>query len=142
VDREAREEVALRRRAATLGDVLRRLARGERLLRELLDRDLGAAAPGLLSKREAARRLGIDRGTTLEDLVRTGRLRTVLALTGKGIRVPSAEVARLLREGLPPVVAPPAAANRRRACAKKPVSGDELERAIRSIPIPARRDED
>ncbi len=47
----------------------------------------------LLSKREAAKRLGIDRGTTLEYLIETGRLRTV-TIVGR-VRIPVAELDRL-----------------------------------------------
>lgn len=51
----------------------------------------------LLSKREAARRLGIDRGTTLEILIHTKQLKLVHA--GKRKRIPEPEVERLVREG-------------------------------------------
>lgn len=51
----------------------------------------------LLSKREAAKRLGVDRGTTLEVLIATKQLKTVR--TGKRVRIPAAEVERLVREG-------------------------------------------
>ncbi len=49
----------------------------------------------LLSKRAAARLLGIDRGTTLERLIRDGHLRLVMG------RVPDTEIERLLANGLP-----------------------------------------
>jgi excisionase family DNA binding protein len=143
VDREAREEVALRRKAPTFGEVLRQLARVERLLQELLDRDHAAerrAEPKLLSKREAARRLRVDRGSTLEDLVRAGRLRTVPALSGNGVRIPSQDVERLLGEGLQPNMAPPARRRRDRARGSSVESGSEIARRIRAIPIP-RQDE-
>ncbi len=51
----------------------------------------------LLSKRAAARLLGIDRGTTLERLIRDGHLRLVMG------RVPDTEIERLLAQGLPDV---------------------------------------
>ncbi len=49
----------------------------------------------LLSKRAAARLLGIDRGTTLERLVRDGHLRLVMG------KVPDTEIERLLADGIP-----------------------------------------
>lgn len=52
---------------------------------------------GLLSMREAARRLGIDRSSTLPELIRTGRIAVVL----KGTRpaIPVSEVERIAQEG-------------------------------------------
>ena len=64
--------------AAELGPLLRRLGRSERRL---------------LSKREAARRLGIDRGTTLQDLIRSGQVRTVI-LAGR-VKIPAGEIERI-----------------------------------------------
>jgi hypothetical protein len=49
----------------------------------------------LLSRREAARMLGVDRGTTLEALIRDGHLRLVLG------KIPIADLERLLAEGIP-----------------------------------------
>lgn len=54
----------------------------------------------LLSKRAAARLLGVDRGTTLEALVRDGHLRLVMG------KIPDTEIERLLVEGLPEGTAP------------------------------------
>jgi excisionase family DNA binding protein len=51
----------------------------------------------LLSLREAARRLGVDRNSTLRELIQNGRLRVVSA-NGK-LRVPATEVERLALEG-------------------------------------------
>ncbi len=51
----------------------------------------------VLSKREAAHLLGIDRGRTLGDLLRSGQLHAVP--WGKGERIPLEEVQRLAREG-------------------------------------------
>jgi excisionase family DNA binding protein len=51
----------------------------------------------LLSQREAAHRLGVDRNTTLVDLIRTGQIRTV-EVNGKR-KVPASEVERLAQEG-------------------------------------------
>jgi len=64
--------------ALDLAPLLRRLGRSERRL---------------LSKREAARRLGIDRGTTLQDLIRSGQIRTVV-LAGR-VKIPVSEIERI-----------------------------------------------
>jgi excisionase family DNA binding protein len=50
--------------------------------------------PGLLSFRRAARVLGISRETTLPDLVRDGRLKTVRV--GSRLKIPVTEIKRLL----------------------------------------------
>jgi excisionase family DNA binding protein len=55
-------------------------------------------AAGLLSKREAARLLGVDRATTLEDWLSTGRIKAV-DLAGR-VRIPRAEVERVINEGV------------------------------------------
>lgn len=55
------------------------------------------SGPLVVSKREAARLLGIDRGRTLGALLRAGQLRTVP--WGRGSRIPLEEVQRLAREG-------------------------------------------
>jgi excisionase family DNA binding protein len=130
--------------ARTVEELAEQLDRVERLLLDLV-RERGASraanAPPL-SKREAARRLGIDRGTTLEDLIRERKLQTVPALNGKGVRIPAHEVERLRREGLPPAGPQATSATRRPpARAKKSASGAELEQAIRSIPVPRLDDE-
>lgn len=49
----------------------------------------------LLSKRAAARLLGVDRGTTLEGLIRDGHLRMLMG------KIPDTEIDRLLAEGIP-----------------------------------------
>ncbi|WP_375757421.1 helix-turn-helix domain-containing protein [Corallococcus exercitus] len=53
----------------------------------------------LLSKKEAARRLGVDRATTLEQLIASGHIKTV-PFNGR-LRIPLAEVERVLNEGIP-----------------------------------------
>jgi hypothetical protein len=60
-------------------------------------RDRRNSQKGLLSMREAARRLGIDRSSTLPELIRTGRIAVVL----KGTRpaIPVSEVERIAQEG-------------------------------------------
>jgi hypothetical protein len=130
--------------ARTVEELAKQLDRVERLLLDLVRERGGARAANAppLSKRAAARRLGIDRGTTLEDLIREQKLQTVPALNGKGVRIPAHEVERLLREGLPSAGAPPPSGARRPpARAKRSASGAELEQAIRSIPIPRPDDE-
>jgi excisionase family DNA binding protein len=67
-------------------------------LRHWRDEGHAVTVPRLaLSKREAARLLGIDRGKTLHALIRAGRLRTVP--WGSGRRIPREDVERLAREG-------------------------------------------
>jgi excisionase family DNA binding protein len=58
-----------------------------------------SAGSELLSKKEAARRLGVDRATTLEGLIASGNLKTV-PFNGR-VRIPLAEVERVLNEGIP-----------------------------------------
>ena len=61
----------------------------------------------LLSLRQAARRLGVDRNTTLAKLIRTGQLRGVEA--GGRLRIPASEIERftkLERPGEPPPTVP------------------------------------
>ncbi len=72
----------------------------------------------LLSKREAARRLGVDRGTTLEGLIRRGALREVMG------KIPDTEIERLLTDGLP---APNRPRARRRAQADEAVAIRDLD---------------
>jgi len=51
----------------------------------------------VLTRREAARRLGVCRNRTLPALIRAGLIRVVP--WGKGTRIPLAEIERLAREG-------------------------------------------
>jgi excisionase family DNA binding protein len=53
----------------------------------------------LLSLAEAARIIGVDRKTTLADLIAAGEIETVPGT--RGMRIPRAEVERLVREGVP-----------------------------------------
>lgn len=64
-----------------------------------------------VSKREAARLLGIDRGATLAALVRAGRLR--LVPWGKTTRIPLTDVHRLVETGFTISGAPPRARRER-----------------------------
>lgn len=88
---------------------------------ERLERKVDALSrpvPKLLSRRAAAKMLGVDRGSTLEGLIREGRLRLVRG------RIPLGEIERLLQEGLP--------APRRRVRPTPPASeGGE----IRQVPV-------
>lgn len=76
--------------AATLDDLVERLARLERKLDAAL-----RPSPKLLSKRAAAKMLGVDRGTKLERWIRDGALRLV---DGK---IPLPDVERLVTNGPP-----------------------------------------
>jgi hypothetical protein len=67
------------------------------VVREELARALPKPPPKLLSRRAAARMLGVDRGSTLAGLIRSGHLRLVMG------RIPASEIERLVRDGLPPV---------------------------------------
>jgi excisionase family DNA binding protein len=66
----------------------------------------------VLSKREAAHLLGIDRGRTLGELLRSGQLRAVP--WGRGERIPLEEVQRLAREGWAAAGEKPRPSHRRR----------------------------
>lgn len=66
------------------------------VIREELARALSRPVPKLLSRRAAARMLGVDRGSTLAGLIREGKLALVRG------RIPLGEIERLLKEGLPP----------------------------------------
>lgn len=100
-----------------------------------------AAASRLLSKRQAAALLHCDRGTTLEDLIRSGGLRVVSAPSGKGIRIPSAEIDRVLRDGLLAPVRSAAPALPLPARARRGASAAEVAQAIRAIPVPRLEDD-
>ncbi len=75
---------------------------------------------GLLSKKEAARLLGVDRATTLEDWLSAGRIKAV-DLDGR-VRIPRAEVERVINEGFPDVTGPQRLRTRRapKAATSKP----------------------
>ena len=68
----------------------------------------------LISLREAARRLGIDRSTTLADLIRNGRIKVVQKNSRPAI--PAGEIERIERDGFstaPPVAKAPTRKPRR-----------------------------
>src|ERR1700687_2249859 len=77
-------------------DVFRTLADLRRARHEIMEavRRRRPAKPEarLLSKRAAARRLGVDRGTTLQTLIDRGELRTV-SVAGR-VRIPASEIER------------------------------------------------
>ena len=83
----------------------------------------------LLSQREAARRLGIDRNTTLVALIQTGQLRTVEA-NGKR-KVPATEVERLAQEGFDSTMPKP----RRRAPRPRPAGSRSPGDGIRALKL-------
>lgn len=57
------------------------------------------ASSELVSKKEAARRLGVDRATTLSQFITSGRIKTV-EINGHQ-RIPVSEIERILSEGIP-----------------------------------------
>jgi excisionase family DNA binding protein len=88
----------------------------------------------LLSLREAARRLGVDRNTTLRALIRTGQLRTVN--TGGRPRIPAAEVERFAkvdRTGDAPRPVPTSAPTRSRRMRSLRRSGPATDSDIRDL---------
>jgi hypothetical protein len=98
--------------ASELAPLLRRLGRSERRL---------------LSKREAAKRLGIDRGTTLPDLIRSGQIKTVI-LAGR-VKVPASEIERIEAGGDSP--RPSAPGRRPAAPARRSTNPGQAIRAIK-----------
>jgi hypothetical protein len=83
-------------RIATLEAVLDEV----RKLRAELARERRPRERAALSLRDAARRLGIDRGGRLRDLIDARVIQTIPWGTG-GVRVPAREIERILAEGLP-----------------------------------------
>jgi excisionase family DNA binding protein len=84
------------------------------VLRRELRRSRAYAEKRFLSAREAARHLGVDRNTTLPELIRIGRIRTVLI--GRRIKIPLSELERLetdfIQKSLHPVPSSPSARRR------------------------------
>lgn len=79
----------------------------------------------VLSKREAAHLLGVDRGRTLGELLRSGQLRAVP--WGKGERIPLEEVQRLAREGFKAGGAKPRPSHPRRKAKANPAELRKLD---------------
>ena len=90
-------------------------------------RQLGRSERRLLSKREAARRLGIDRGTTLQDLINRGEIRTVV-LAGRA-KIPASEIERIEAGGNNPRPLP--APREREPRARRSTSPGQAIRAIK-----------
>ena len=67
------------------------------LIRDTIREELRKPPPQLLSKRAAARLLGVSRGRTLDVLIKEGRVRTV-QVNGR-LRIPMAEITRIQDEG-------------------------------------------
>lgn len=88
------------------------------------------ASSGLLSKKAAASLLGVDRATTLEEWISTGRIK-VVDLDGR-VRIPRAEVERVINEGLPESTGPqrPRARRFSKAATSKPSEspGEEIRK--------------
>lgn len=87
----------------TAGALSRLAAEIERLRSEIVSHQPDV----LLSFRKAAKLLGIDRGATLNALVRSGQLRTVSA--GKRQRIPMSEINRLAAVGFDSMATKPRA---------------------------------
>lgn len=88
--------------AASLEALLETVQRLERKLDALTERERPKRRnreARLVSKRAAARALGIDRSTTLEDLIHDKQIRTV-PVRGH-LRIPATEIERLTRDGIP-----------------------------------------
>jgi excisionase family DNA binding protein len=88
------------------------------------------AGSELLSKKEAARRLGVDRATTLEELIASGNIKTVPFKDR--VRIPVAEVERILNEGIPQMDASHSKA-RRPIRVNTPKASDSPGDAIRKL---------
>jgi hypothetical protein len=114
--------------AATLEVLLARIDRLEQKLDAALK-----PTPAFLSKRAAAKLLGVDRGMKLQQILQAGRVR--LVPVGGQLLIPRAEVERVISSGL--------AETTRAAAPKKPsaratrrATPAEIAKAIRAIPIP------
>jgi hypothetical protein len=84
------------------------------------------ASSGLLSKKEAARRLGVDRATTLAQFTASGRIKTV-DVNGHQ-RIPVSEIERILSEGAPSTESQPSRSRRvPRAATSKPSASPGAE---------------
>lgn len=103
------------------------LERVEAKLAQVLERQ---PEQRLLSKREAARLLGVSRGRTLDRLIQERALRPVII--GKRVKIPVAEIERLLLDGAPsevPAKVPVRRAVARRVDARPPNMTRELAKA-------------
>ena len=109
----------MKRRGSELAEVLAALRRLEAKVDELAR----ARPKRLLSKRAAAQLLGVDRGTTLEQLIHDGHVHLVAG------KIPDTEIDRLLAEGLPEPK------QRARRGPPAPRSPAEEARAVRAMKI-------
>ena len=102
----------------------------EALTREV--RTLRGSSPHvLLSFREAAKRLGVDRNKVLPELVRRGELRTVDVNGQK--RIPAEEIERLARQGFD--VTGPAKPRARREKKKAATTPADVAASIRKLKL-------
>jgi hypothetical protein len=101
--------------AHELGELLARMERLERKLDAAL---APRSMPELVSKRRAARLLGVNRDETLEELIRSGRL--IPVYVRNRARIPLAQIRRLLEQGDAPPPAPVRPTRARRAPAGTP----------------------
>ncbi|WP_425334806.1 helix-turn-helix domain-containing protein [Myxococcus stipitatus] len=85
--------------------------------------------PLLLSKRQAAKMLGVSRGRTLDELINAGFLRPVLIL-GR-MKLPREEIERLAREGTEPMPSPNNTPRSRSSRRPQPTNVGAAIRAIR-----------
>jgi excisionase family DNA binding protein len=90
------------------------------------------ASKQLLTQIEAARALGVDRRTTLAELIADGQISTVPGR--RGPRIPRSEVDRLVDSGIPP------RGSTARSCrvhrpASPSVPRDEVAARIRALPV-------
>jgi excisionase family DNA binding protein len=87
----------------------------------------------LVSKAEAARRLGVSRTATLGSLIASGAIKSVVI--GRRVKIPVSELDRLCRDGVREL----GSANRvqarapRRITTKKAVNIDEQREALRAM---------
>jgi excisionase family DNA binding protein len=102
----------------------------ERLVVKVSELSKLSSSPLALSRRQAARRLGVSRGRTLDLLIQEGVIRTVRI--GSRIKIPLAEIERLLQEGAPNSTPPPPMVRRTpapRATRRPPNVQQELAKA-------------
>ncbi len=96
------------------------------------------AGSGLLSKKEAARRLGVDRATTLAQFIVSGRIKTV-DVNGHQ-RIPVSEIERILSEGVPATGPQPSMSRRApRTATSRPSESPGAEIRKLKLPSPGNR---
>lgn len=85
-------------------------------------------AQRLLSKRQAAALLGISRGRTLDRLIQAGVIKAVLV--GRRVRIPMAELERVVADGAPAAPPAPRVAPKRREPRRPDTQPPSLEREL------------